>query len=310
MSIADAAGAPSAPSAPRIAAVLGMGIVAVSFASILIRWAAAPALSTAFYRLLFASVFFWMTHGQATLKEWRGAAPALLGWSGLSGMALAVHFAAWITSLSLTSVSSSVVLISTTPLWVALGTTFFLRESVRLQFVIGLMVALGGAILISATDAATGQDSLWGDVLAVVGAMAGAVYLMIGRRVQRELNTWAYVTAAYSAAAIALLVWAILAGAPLRGFDGRTYGLFALIALVPQVVGHTSFNWALRYLSAPLVSVMLLGEPLGATMLAYFLLDEELSLAKIVGGGLTLAGVMLAAASERAARKNAGHEKK
>lgn len=289
----------STPTPTTLAGVLLLGIVAVSFASILIRWTSAPALSIAFYRLLLASLFFGVTRGRLALSHLRQASSQLISLCVLSGVALAVHFAAWISSLALTSVASSVVLVTTTPIWVALGTRFLLREPLRRQLIVGLLIAMGGAILISSLDASASDDSVLGNTLAVIGAMAGAVYLLIGRRVQRDLNTWAYVSATYSAAAVALFLWALLASAPLTGFAWQIYGLFALIALVPQVIGHTSFNWALKHLSAPMVSVMLLGEPVGATVLAYFLLDEKLGWLKIIAAGWTLGGVAICAASEK-----------
>jgi drug/metabolite transporter (DMT)-like permease len=290
----------SLPVAPAtVAGVLLLGVVAVSFASILIRWTEAPALTIAFYRLLLAATIFWMAQGRLTATHLRRATATLIGLSALSGLALAVHFAAWISSLSLTSVASSVVLVSTTPIWVAAASRLLFHEPLRLPFIVGLLIAMGGAMFIGVLDAEARESSLLGNVLALVGALAGAVYLLIGRRVQRELNTWAYVTATYSSAAIVLLLWAVLAGSPLRGFTWQIYGMFALIAVVPQVIGHTSFNWSLKHLSAPMVSVALLGEPIGASVLACFLLNEKLGWLKIAAAALTLGGVLMAAASEK-----------
>jgi len=284
----------------QVAGVLLLGIVAVSFASIFIRWAEAPPLTIAFYRLLLASIFFWVARGRLVLHHLRSGSISLLGLCALSGATLAVHFASWITSLSMTSVSSSVVLVATTPIWVTVGTRFILREPVRLTFMVALLIAVSGAALISSFDASTsGQESAIGDLLALVGAIAGAIYFLIGRRAQRNMDTWAYVAATYSSAAIALFIWALLADSPLTGFSAETYGLFALIALVPQVIGHTSFNWALKHLTAAMVSVALLGEPVGATVLAYFLLDEQLGWQKIIAAALTLAGVAMAAVSQK-----------
>lgn len=294
----------SATSNAQVAGVLLLGIAAVSFASILIRWAEAPPLTIAFYRLLLASLFFWATRGRLAIHHLRGGSISLIGLCALSGAALAVHFASWITSLSMTSVSSSVVLVTTTPIWVAVGSRFILREPVRLTFVVALLIAVSGAVLISGFDAsASGHESAIGDLLALVGAIAGAIYFLIGRRVQRNMDTWAYVTATYSAAAVVLFIWVMLAQSPLTGFSAETYGLFALIALVPQVIGHTSFNWALKHLTAAMVSIALLGEPVGATVLAYFLLGEKLGWPKIIAAALTLAGVAMAAVSQKMVKK-------
>jgi drug/metabolite transporter (DMT)-like permease len=275
----------------RIAAVLVLGITAVSFASILIRWCPAPALSIAFYRLLFASLFFGMFTGKQALREWRAMSPRMFSLGVISGIALAVHFATWITSLFYTSVASSVVLVSTSPIFVALGSRFVLREPTRPALFAGLFVAIIGAAMIAFADADGGRDSIWGDLLAVVGAVSVSVYFLAGRILRRQLGTAAYAMMSYSTAALVLFFTALLLQAPLTGFSYQIFGLFVLIALVPQVIGHTSFNWALKHLSAPMVSVLMLGEPIGASILAYLLLGEKISGWTLAGGVTTLLGV-------------------
>jgi drug/metabolite transporter (DMT)-like permease len=286
------------PGLLRIVIVVVIGLVAVSFASILIRWCNAPAIAIAFYRLLLASLFFALFAGKQAGREWRAMPRSAIGLGVISGIALAAHFAMWITSLFYTSIASSTVLVSTAPIFVALGTRFILREPARPALFAGLFIAIIGAATIAAADAGVGQNSLRGDLLALGGAVAGSVYFLAGRSLRRQLSTPAYVTMSYSAGAITLLIGAFFLQTPLLGFSGQIFGMFVLIALIPQVIGHTSFNWALKHLSAPTISVLLLGEPIGASMLSYFLLDERLGWWTLAGGLITLVGVSIVLLSE------------
>ncbi|MDZ7290436.1 MAG: DMT family transporter [candidate division KSB1 bacterium] len=282
----------------RVMAVPAIGIIAVSFASILIRWCPAPALSIAFYRLLFASLFFGLFTGRQAVREWRNMPSTAFSLGLISGIGLAAHFATWITSLFHTTVASSVVLVSTSPIFVALGTRFILREPMRPLLFVGLGIAIGGAAIIALADAGGGHGSIRGDALALAGALAVAVYLLAGRILRRQLGTSAYVLLSYSTAALALFFGALGLRAPLAGFSSKIFGMFILIALVPQVIGHTSFNWALKHFSAPTVSVMFLGEPVGASILAYLLLGERIGGLTVVGGIVTLLGVAMVLLSE------------
>jgi drug/metabolite transporter (DMT)-like permease len=285
-------------SAGRVAAVLTLGITAISLASILIRWCPAPAMSIAFYRLLFASLFFALFTGKQALSEWRIMPPSALGLGVISGIALAAHFAAWITSLFHTTVASSVVLVSTSPIFVALGTRFILREPTRPLLFVGLFIALAGVVTITYSNVRGGHGSLGGDLLALAGAIGVSVYFLAGRVLRRKLGTSAYVTMSYGTAALVLFFSALLLQAPLTGFARQVFGMFVLIALVPQVIGHTSFNWALKHFSAPAVAVMMLSEPIGASILAYLLLDERIGGWTIAGGVVTLLGVAIVLLSE------------
>lgn len=282
----------------RIVAVLFLGITAVSFASILIRWCPAPALTIAFYRLLFASLFLGLFTGRQALREWRAMPPRAFSLGVISGIALAAHFATWITSLFYTSVASSVVLVSTSPMFVALGTRFVFREPTRPALFFGLVIAIIGAAMIAFVDTEGGRDSLGGDLLALVGAVSFSVYFLAGRILRRQLSTSAYVVMSYGIGAITLWLGALVLQVPLIGFSWQVFGMFALIALVPQVIGHTSFNWALKHLSAPTVSVLMLGEPVGASILAYLLLGERISGWELAGGVTTLLGVGMVLLSE------------
>jgi drug/metabolite transporter (DMT)-like permease len=275
--------------------VLLIGIIAVSAASILIRNAqtAAPSLVIASYRMAIASavvvpVALWRHHNdlrKLRKTEWLLAAA--------SGVFLALHFAAWVTSLEYTSVTSSVVLDATSPLWVAIGSWLLLRERLTRPVIFGLIVAVAGSLVIGFGDMMQGvrSASLLGNCLALVGALMVTGYWLIGRRVRGSLSLAPYVAIVYSMAAVVLLMMVGGARQSLTGYDTITYVWIVLLALVPQLVGHSSFNWALARLPAVFVAVATLGEPIGATVLAYFLLGETPTTIRMLGAALVLVGI-------------------
>lgn len=275
--------------------VLLIGIIAVSAASILIRKAQteAPSLVIASYRLAIASlaivpVAVWRHQNEfheLRAKEWLLAAG--------SGAFLAFHFAAWVTSLEYTSVTSSLVLDATSPLWVAVGSWVLLRERLTRPVVCGLIVAVAGSFVIALGDMAQGtrSPSLLGNSLALLGALMVTGYWLIGRRVRASLSLAPYVAIVYSAAAVVLLMMVGVEHQSLVGYDPVIYVWLVLLALVPQLIGHSSFNWALARLPAVFVAVATLGEPIGASVLAYLLLDEVPTTIRMLGAALVLVGI-------------------
>ena len=274
--------------------VMLVSIVAVSTASILIRWSDAPAVIIAMYRMTISVImllpFFIMNDGVAKLREL--GARDILGLFGV-GVVLAIHFASWITSLGMTSVASSVVFVHIDPIFVALVSHFFLKEKINGRILAGIVISLIGVTIIALGDAGASEASLMGDLLALLGGLMLGIYLLGGRMFRRDLDLTTYVVPVYASAAVVLLLMSLLTGAQLIGYASRDYILFFLIALVPMIFGHTFYNWALRYVSAPVVSVSLLGEPVGASILAFFLLNEVPGNQVILGGVVTLAGILL-----------------
>jgi drug/metabolite transporter (DMT)-like permease len=281
---------------PRFSPTLVMlvSIVAVSTASILIRWSVAPAVIIAMYRMIISVImllpFFIMNNGVPKLRE-RGARD-ILGLFGV-GVVLAIHFASWITSLGMTSVASSVVFVHIDPIFVALVSHVFLKEKINGRVLAGIVISLIGVTIIALGDAGASEASLMGDLLALLGGLMLGIYLLSGRMFRRDLDLTTYVVPVYASAAVVLLLMSLLTGAQLIGYASRDYILFFLIALVPMIFGHTFYNWALRYVSAPVVSVSLLGEPVGASILAFFLLNEVPRNQVILGGVVTLVGILL-----------------
>jgi len=226
----------------------------------------------------------------------------------VSGIFLAIHFATWISSLEYTTVASSVVFVSTGPLWVALLSPLLLNERLTRAAVIGLALALLGGILVGLSDACIIQSgiqcpelgqvmrgqAMWGNFLALAGAWAVTGYLIIGRKLRARMSLIPYVFLVYGMAAIGLIVIMLAAGQSPLGYPTKTYGWIFLLAVIPQLIGHSTYNWALRYLPAALVAVTTLGEPIGSAILAFFILKESPTIATILGGVLILLGIYFA----------------
>lgn len=290
--------------------IMGVGILAVSSGAIFIRFAQtyAPSLTIAMYRMVLTSILLLPFTFPKHIPELRSLNKQALLLAFLSGAFLALHFATWITSLEYTSVASSVIFVDSTPIWVALLSPFLLKEKLSPLAWGGIAFAFLGGIVVALSDTCQlAFPQLWcpdfasflagkasiGNFLALVGAWAAAAYLMIGRHLRAKLSLTAYIFIVYSSAAVILLIITALAGQPVSGFPAIAYVWFFLLALIPQMIGHSSFNYALGYLPAAYVAVMLLGEPIGSTILAIFLLNEIPTPFKIFGGIFILLGIYL-----------------
>jgi drug/metabolite transporter (DMT)-like permease len=292
--------------------------LAVSSASIFIRYAqadGAPSLVIAAYRLTMAALILLPIVLWRHRDELRRLTRRDLLMVSASGAFLGAHFGTWISSLAYTTVANSVVLVSTAPLFVALIAALFLRERLTRPVQIGLAVALMGSVIVGVSDACRpqtgcpppgeflrGEDFL-GDMLALAGAVTVAAYLIIGRSVRARMSLLVYIFLTYGSAALVLCASVLIGGLPLTGFAPQAFVWLILLALVPQLIGHSSYNWALKYLPATFVSVTVLGEPIGSTALAILLLGERPTALKIIGGVLILSGIFIAAwrASEKSA---------
>lgn len=289
---------------------LFFAILAVSTASIFIKFAQrdAPSLVIAALRLTFASLALAPIALTRNRTELRGLTRGDLALALLSGLFLSIHFATWITSLEYTTIASSVVLVSTGPLWVALLAPVFLREPLTRPVLIGMALALVGGILIGASDSCRWSNSLscpsldqvlhgralFGNLLALIGALTVAGYLMIGRKLRAKISLMPYIFLVYSTAAICLLVFMLVAGESPFGYAPITYLWILLLALIPQLIGHSTYNWGLAHLPAAFVAITTLGEPIGSAILAYFILQETPTAAILTGGVLILIGIYLA----------------
>jgi drug/metabolite transporter (DMT)-like permease len=295
-------------------AAVSFAILAVSTASIFIRFAQpyAPALVIAAWRLVLATLVLAPIAFLRHRSELRRLSRRDLGLALLSGLFLALHFATWITSFQFTTVASAVVLVSTVPLWVALLSPFTIKEPLTGLVVTGIFLTLLGSAVVGLSDVCAWSSgrltcppvadfirgkAFLGDLLALTGGVMGAGYLLVGRRLRAEISLVPYVFVVYGMAGAVVLAAVTFSGQKLIGFPPQAYLWLVLLALVPQLLGHSTFNWALRYLSAAYVSITLLGEPVGSTILAYFLLKETPSALKLFGAILILVGIYLASRS-------------
>ena len=287
------------PSGLKIASVVLLGIFAISFGSILVRLALAASgdSSLAFSLVMSAGrmglAALLLAPGWRTLPRSRAGLPYALAAGGF----LALHFAFWITSLSYTSVAASTALVTTNPVWVTLFGWLFFKEIPSGLTLLGVGIALLGGLLIGLGDAqgGSGSNPLLGDILALLGAVAASLYFLLGREAQRRgLSILEYVRLAYTAAALLLLPLPYLFGGGYGGYPLAVYGYILLMALLPQLVGHTSFNWATRHIPPVLVTLAILFEPVGASLLAFLLFGELPGVQVLLGALVLLLGVGIA----------------
>jgi drug/metabolite transporter (DMT)-like permease len=268
-----------------------VGVLAVGAAAIFIRLADAPALAIAFWRCALGvlALFPLAAFNRESMPKGRDL------WVGaVAGIALGAHFGTWIASLDYTSVAASVVLVSTTPVFVAVAAYLLFGERTSVVSFVGILLAIAGTAVIAGGGPDTGNAALFGNILALVGAVAMAVYVLIGRSLRTGgVGALPYSIVGYLAAALALLPVAILSGTQLWGYSATTWFWLFVITLGPQLLGHTVLNWALEYVRASIVSGAILAEPVIAAVLAWLVLSEKPGLATLLGGLVVLAGLYL-----------------
>ncbi|WP_256366255.1 DMT family transporter [Thermaerobacter sp. PB12/4term] len=284
------------PLAPLLA--LAGAVLAISFSSVLIRYSQAPSAVIAFYRMALTTLLLlpWARRDAGRVRR---LPPRLLWASVLSGVLLAGHFLTWIASLRYTSVTASVLLVTSHPLYVMAADAWLLRERVPARRLLGALLALTGVAVVTfagagAGDLAAGGTALYGNFLAVAGSWFFAGYILIGRRVRQVLPVMPYTTLVYGVASLVIAAGLALTGTPFGPYPWREMLLFVALAVVPTLGGHTVLNWALEWVPASVVSVSILGEPVGASLLAWLLLGEAPSGVELAGGALTLAGLFVA----------------
>jgi drug/metabolite transporter (DMT)-like permease len=277
----------------RTLALLLVGVVAVSFSAPLIRLSEAPPLAIAFFRNAFAAVLLvplaWIRHRE----EMRALTPGDRARLLLAGILLAMHFIAWIPSVTLTTVAASTVLVTSQPVFAAVGGKWLFGEAISGVTVLGIVVALTGAAIISGGDFGASPRAFIGDLLALGGAVFAAGYLLIGRSLRQRLSLLTYAGAVYSVCAVVLVPVMLLSGTAFTGHQPKTWLMFALLAAGPQILGHTTFNFLLRDLDATVIAVAVMGEPVGASLLALFFFGEVPSTLALTGGAMVLLGIYL-----------------
>lgn len=301
--------------------LLGLGMLCISSSAIFVRLCDdAPPVIIATARLGIATLVLLLGLGVTRGKAMLRIPARLTGHIILGGLLLAGHFYFWMTSLRHTSVLSSVVIVTTNPIFVGIGSLVFFRERIHRNLLLGIILAAGGGVLISlsgvgagagepgaaqaaasiesvSTMPAEGSSSMYGNMLALLGAITASGYLLIGRKVRASVDVFSYMVAVYGLAAILLCGMAIAGGHSFSGYRTSTYLYFIILAIAPQIIGHGSLNYALKHLSATMVAVCILAEPIGATILAYIILGESADRWQAIGATLILFGIFIATQS-------------
>jgi drug/metabolite transporter (DMT)-like permease len=280
---------------PFLPLVLIVGVVSISTAALFIKLAladAAPVAIAAARMGIAAMVLAPLTiaiRGRRAVRIPPHCRLPIL----LAGLFLGAHFYFWTASLKETSVLSSVVIVTTNPIFVGIASFLFFREPLRRSLIIGILLAAAGGAVIAITDAGHSPGTVRGNLLALAGAVMASCYLLMGRRVRREVDILSYILPVYAIAAALLIGLALFLGKDVRGYRPSTYAYFVLLAIVPQLIGHSCLNWALAHASATMVAVCILGEPVGASLIALVVLKEVISGWQAAGAALILTGIFI-----------------
>ena len=276
---------------PYVAIIIA--ILFVSTSAVIVKLSTAPASIIAMYRLLLALfimlpvVYVKYRHSFKTiqLSDW--------GYGSLAGISLAFHFILWFESLNYTSVASSVVLVTLQPLFAFIGTYLFFKEKLTLPAVAGGVTAVIGSIVISWGDFRLSGIALWGDLLALTACAMITGYLLFGQNIRKRLDLIPYTFIVYGIASVTLVVYNLLLHYPFVSYPASDWGYFLLLAIFPTLLGHSLLNWAVKWVSVNVISMSILFEPIGASILAYFILGETLHKMQWIGGAIILAGLYL-----------------
>lgn len=280
------------PFNPYIAVVIG--VIAVSTSAILVKLASgAPAGIIAFYRLAFAAVLMLPTIFLKYREELKSITRRDWVLTSVSGLFLALHFILWFESLNYTSVASSVVLVTLQPIFAFIGTYFFFGERFSVAAIISMLITLLGSVIIGWGDFQISGLALLGDVLALLGAISVTAYFLLGQRLRRNLSLIAYTFIVYGISSVALLIYNIVLKSDFIHYSLDYWVLFLSLAIVPTFLGHTLFNWALKWLSTSTISMAIVFEPIGATALAYIILGEKVTSSQWLGGTIVIFGLFL-----------------
>ncbi len=276
-----------------------IGVISVSLSAIFVKLANAEAGVIAFYRMLFsvlimAPLFFWKYTNevkQLKRRDWL--------FSSVAGIFLAFHFILWFESLNYTSVASSTVLVTLQPLFAFVGTYFFFKESITLKTILAGAIAIVGSILISWGDFKLSGTAFYGDMLALIACALVTAYFLFGQDVRKRLSLVTYTMLVYVVSTITLFIYVLIKGESFGPYPTMDWMWFILLAIVPNLLGHTLFNWSIKYVSTNVVSIAILFEPIGAAILAFFIFKEYLIATQIIGGFIVIVGILLFVVDEK-----------
>ena len=280
---------------------MGFAVLALSFSSIFVTKLESlevPPLVIAFYRMAIATLILLPAALGFKRREIASLMRRDLSLLVLGGFCLAVHFGAWITSLKYVPIATSIVLVNSHPLFVVIASYLFLGERPPRRGLMGTAVGLAGMAVMTHDAFGNVQLAMKGDGLALLGALAVVGYFIVGRKARARISLLGYVTPLYAACSLFLLIWVLAAGHPLAPYSQTAWLYLAALAIIPTIIGHTVFNWALKHVRPTAISVAFLGEPVVASLLALIFFAQRPPLATFIGGALVLAGVYLTTKSQ------------
>ncbi|MGG3468259.1 DMT family transporter [Neobacillus pocheonensis] len=280
-------------------AVLAIGVLSVSASAIFVKLSTAPSGVIAFYRLFFSVLFMLPIFLTKHVKELRLITKKDWLFAAIAGILLAFHFILWFESLNYTSVASSTVLVTLQPLFAFVGTYFFFKEKLSSKAILSGIIAVAGSIIISWGDFRISGTALFGDIIALIACIPVTAYLLFGQNVRKRVSLITYTFIVYFMSTITLLIYCLVVGESLFPYSSSNWTYFILLALFPNLLGHTLFNWSIKWLSTSTISMAILFEPVGATILAYFLLSENVFWTQIIGGIIVIGGILLFVIDER-----------
>lgn len=281
-----------------------IGVISVALSAIFVKLTTADAGVIAFYRMFFSVLFMLPLF----LLKYRGEIKVLKRrdwvYSTIAGVFLSFHFIFWFESLNYTSVASSTVLVTLQPIFAFAGTYFFFKEKLSIKTILSAVIAILGSVIISWGDFKVSGTALYGDMLALIGCALITAYLLFGQDVRKRISLITYTFIVYSISTITLLLYVLIKGESFGPYESVDWFWFIMLALIPNLLGHTLFNWSLKWVSTNVISIAILFEPVGASILAYYVFQETLSMSQITGGIVVIAGILLFVVDGEVFRKN------
>lgn len=278
---------------------LWFGVISLSTSAILVKVSSASSGVIAFYRLLFSVILMLPIFIKKYFPEVRAISNKDWIFSIISGTFLAFHFILWFESLNYTSVASSTVLVTLQPIFAFVGSYFIFHERFSAKAILSCFITILGSILISWGDFYVSGTALYGDILALIACALITIYFMFGQTVRKRVSLITYTFVVYSMSSIVLLIYIVLMDEPLFPYDSFNWIVFLLLAIFPTLLGHTVMNWSLKWIKASTISMAILFEPVGSTIMAYFLFQENIIWTQATGGLVVIGGIILFTINER-----------
>lgn len=270
-----------------------IAIISISFSAIFVKLSSADSGVIAFYRMFFTVLIMAPIYIAKYLNEFKSLTIKDWVFSSFAGVFLAFHFILWFESLNYTSVASSTVLVTLQPLFTFTGTYLFFKEGISLKTLISGLIAIVGSILISWGDFLISGKALYGDILALLACALVSAYMLFGQKIRKRISLITYTMVVYSISTICLFFYVLIQGGSFGPYPFNDWIWFLLLAIIPNLLGHSIFNWALKWVSANAISIAVLFEPVGATILAYILFNERLTMSQVIGGIIVIIGIIL-----------------